>query len=140
MEIVLQKKHITTWFTFISSLYFKLKNVIQMDAWMDLPSRPPVGTGAPHWSLVVQLFVQLSKLLQKTIVRWDVPVGADSFDGVHQRHVLVDNQVCQDQGGRAAQTHRTVDKHFTCTETKKLSITSCWSDHSSSCLPAPCLY
>ena len=83
----------------------------------------------PRWHLAVQLLVELSKLLQETIVWGDVPVGADTFDGVRQRHVLMDHQVGQDQGGRSAETHRTVDEHLTCrlARNKNHSVTSCGS-------------
>lgn len=71
-----------------------------------------------HWCssclTAVQLFVQISKLLQKSLVRRNVPVGADCFDGVGQRHVFMDHQVGQNQGGRAAEPHCTVNKHLTC--------------------------
>lgn len=61
----------------------------------------------------MKLFVQISQLLQEPGVGRDVPVGAYSFEGVHQRHVPVDHEVGQHQGGRAAEAHRAVDKHFT---------------------------
>lgn len=99
---------------------------------------------APRWHLAVQLLVELSKLLQETIVWWDVPVGADTFDGVRQRHVLVDHQVGQDQGGRAAETHRTVDEHLTCrlARNKNHNVTSCGPVKKTqpSSLPAPFPY
>lgn len=61
----------------------------------------------------MELLVQLSQLLQEARVRTDVPVGAHGSDGLRQRHALVDHQVGQDQGGRAAQTHGAVDEHLT---------------------------
>lgn len=104
---------------------------------MDFISSPPIEAVALWWSLEVQLFIQLSKLLQEPRIWWDVPVGADSFNGIHQRHVLVDHQVGQDQGGRAAETHCTVDEHFTCrlAGREKTQI-----EELSHPLPAPCLY
>lgn len=81
----------------------------------DLLSLPPPA---------VELLVQLSQLLQEARVWRDVPVGAHGFDGLRQRHALVDHQVGQDQGGRAAQTHGTVHEHFTCrsAQHKKLTV------------------
>lgn len=59
--------------------------------------RPPVE--APGQSLAVELCVQCSELLQEPVIGRNVPVGAHSFDGVHQSHVLMDHQVSQNQGG-----------------------------------------
>lgn len=66
---------------------------------------------APGRLSAVQLFVQFSELLQETGVGWDVSVGADGFNCVHQRHVVVDHEIGQDQSGWAAEAHGAVDKH-----------------------------
>lgn len=84
----------------------------------------------------MELHVQLSQLLQEARVWTDVPVGAYSFDGLRQRHTLVDHQVGQDQGGRAAQTHGTVDEHFTCGSAEHKN--SLWSSSSSSSSAPEC--
>lgn len=47
--------------------------------------------------LAVLLLVQLPQLLQEARVWGDVPVGAHGFDGLLQRHALVDHQIGQDQ-------------------------------------------
>lgn len=78
----------------------------------------------------MELCVQLSQLLQEARVWRDVPVGAHGLDGLRQCHALVDHQVGQDQGGRAAQAHGTVDEHFTCGSAEHKN--SLWSSFSSS--------
>lgn len=59
----------------------------------------PAISAAPRCPRAVELLVQLSQLLQEARVWRDVPVGTHCFDGLCQRHALVDHQVGQDQGG-----------------------------------------
>lgn len=61
-------------------------------------------------SLLQQVFIQLSQLLQETPVWDDASPPFDVIDGVYNRHVLVDHQVSQEECGRATAAHHTVNK------------------------------
>ncbi len=61
-------------------------------------------------SLLQQVCVQLSQLLQKAPVWDDVAPALDVVDGVYNRHVLVDHQVGQEECGGATAAHHAVDQ------------------------------
>lgn len=61
-------------------------------------------------SLLQQVFVQLSQLLQEAPVWDDASPLFDVVDGVYNRHVLVDHQEGQEECGRATAAHHTVNK------------------------------
>lgn len=61
-------------------------------------------------SLLQQVFVQLSQLLQEAPVWDDSSPPFDVIDGVYNRHVLVDHQVSQEERGRATAAHHAVNE------------------------------
>ncbi len=61
-------------------------------------------------SLLQQVCVQLSQLLQKAPVWDDAAPALDVVDGVYNRHVLVDHQVGQEECGGATAAHHAVDQ------------------------------
>lgn len=68
--------------------------------------------------------VQPVELPQETPVGDDASVVLHRFDGLHQRQVLSDHQVGQNQSGWAAHSHSAVDQHLTYTNTEY----ELWSD------------
>lgn len=66
---------------------------------------------------VQELLVQLPQLLQEAPVGNNPPALLHLLDGVHQRHVLADHEVGEEERGRAAPPHHTVHQQFICAET-----------------------
>lgn len=76
--------------------------------------------GAEDYSwCVVQSHIQSPKLLKKPSVREDPPVLFDLIDGLQEGEVVVNHEVGQDEGGRAAHSDYTVDQHTSWTRGKK---------------------
>lgn len=58
-----------------------------------------------------KLSIQVDELSEETPVGYDAPVVFHGTDGLHQGEVLLQHQVGQDQGGRAAHPHVAVHQH-----------------------------
>lgn len=59
-----------------------------------------------------ELVVQFDELSEETSIGDDTPVLFHSTNSLHEGQVLLQHQVSQDQGGRAAHSYVTVHQHF----------------------------
>lgn len=59
-----------------------------------------------------ELAVQLDELSEETSIGDNAPVIFHSTNRLHEGQVLLQHQVSQDQGGRAAHSYMTVHQHF----------------------------
>lgn len=63
-----------------------------------------------------ELLVQFDELSKETSVRNHTTALFHSTNSLDESEVLLQHQVSQDQGGRAAHSYMTVDQHFAFTE------------------------
>ena len=59
-----------------------------------------------------ELSVQVDELSEETSVRDNTPVFFHSTNSLHKSQVLLQHQVSQDQGGRAAHSYMAMHQHF----------------------------
>lgn len=62
----------------------------------------------------MQFDVQVDELSEEAPVRYDPSALFNSVDGLHQGHVVLQHQIRQHDGGRAAHAHMAVHQDFTC--------------------------
>lgn len=65
-------------------------------------------------SIAVQFDVQVDELSEEAPVGYDPSPLFNRVDGLHQCHVVLQHQIRQHNGGRAAHTHVAVYQDFTC--------------------------
>lgn len=59
-----------------------------------------------------ELAVQSDELSEETSIRDDPPLLFHRTNGLHEAQVVLQHQVSQDQGGRAAHSYMAVHQHF----------------------------
>lgn len=74
--------------------------------------------------IAVQFDVQVDELSEEAAVRDDPSPFFNRVDGLHQGHVVLQHQVRQDDGGRAAHAHVAVHQDLTCIKVKRSQYTS----------------
>lgn len=75
---------------------------------------PGVVTVMRSGSIAVQFDVQVDELSDEAPVGDDPSPLFNRVDGLHQGHVVLQHQIRQDDGGRAAHAHVAVHQDFTC--------------------------